>query len=267
MAETEPRVLCVMLTRDREALAAKAFQCFMAQTYRNRRLFVLNTGEKDWLAQGMYGDVGVYGEHMPQPPGKSIGSLRNSANDYGNQRCLDADIIAHWDDDDWSHPNRLTEQVALLQASGADAVGYNEMLFWRAPRLTFEERGSTSRPGEAWLYSNPRPNYALGTSLCYWRKTWERSPFTDGPKPEGISEYHHWFAVNNRIRVEAITSMGHPKCQARTGEYCSDPSPRMVARIHGLNTGSYDIEEQIKSGSREWERVPSWDARVAEILK
>jgi hypothetical protein len=120
-----------------------------------------------------------------------------------------------------------------------------------------------SRNDEAWLYSNPRPNYALGTSLCYWCKTWERSPFTDGPKPEGTSEYHHWFAVNNRIRVESVGSIEGTKIT----EVDTRIEPRMIARIHGTNTGSYDIEAQIKGGSREWKRVPSWDARVRDILE
>jgi hypothetical protein len=174
----------------------------------------------------------------------SIGWLRNEA----NTSFPSVDIIAHFDDDDWSHPNRLTEQVALLQASGADAVGYNEMLFWRNQLWD-------GGPGDAWLYSNPRPNYALGTSLCYWRKAWERSPFTDGPKPEGTSEYHHWFKQGG-VTVASKSSFGG-----------SEGEPRMVARIHGKNFGAYDIEKQIAGGSREWKRVPSWDARVRSILE
>jgi hypothetical protein len=242
MGATEPRVLCVMLTRDRHELAKRAVECFRQQTYDpcKRFLAILDTGDSSWFDARSDSENEM---HFRWETKGSIGWLRNEA----NTSFPSVDIIAHFDDDDWSHPNRLTEQVALLQASGADAVGYNEMLFWRNQLWD-------GGPGDAWLYSNPRPNYALGTSLCYWRKAWERSPFTDGPKPEGTSEYHHWFKQGG-VTVASKSSFGG-----------SEGEPRMVARIHGKNFGAYDIEKQIASGSREWKRVPAWDARVREIL-
>ena len=155
----EPLVCCIMLTRDRPAMARRAVECFRAQTYERASMICLDTGAGD--------NVSVQHYHMPMWADRSIGALRNEA----NAMVGSADIIAHWDDDDWSHPHRLAEQVALLQASGADVVGYRDMLFW------------DQRPGAfcgAWLYSNPLTRgYALGTSLMYWRKTWKRCPFDD----------------------------------------------------------------------------------------
>lgn len=253
--KTEPRVICVLLTRDRPELAKRAVDCFKAQTYENKRLFVFNTGRDDWLRQ----EELVYSEHYPHFANETIGELRNFANSYSNPNCLKGDIIAHWDDDDYSPPHRLTEQVALLQASGADAVGYNEMLFWRTPPVTGNDW--TKNPpvdyGEAWLYTNHRPGYVLGTSLMYWRSVWEAKPFPDLPKaPGGTGEDTEWICGLKVIAQDFATRRDY-----------ADTSPRMVARIHGQNYGTYNLEEQIAQGSQEWRRVPQWDIRVRELLK
>lgn len=260
----QPSVTMVMLYADRPQFLAQALACFRTQTYQNKWLLIYNNG-RDPLDLGLFPNEALVQDHGY--PGRSIGVLRNTANGFAK-----TDILAHLDVDDWSQPNRVTEQVALLQASGANCVGMNKMLFWRDPAFRFANPGdpsTTAFPGEAWLYSNPRPNYALGTSLCYWRKTWECSPFTDGPKPNGTSEYHHWFALNSGVRVHGVTSFG--------GDISLPPSvvppehdgyaPRMIARIHGGNTGQYDLEKLIAGGSREWKRAANWDTRVAEILK
>ena len=61
--------------------------------------------------------------------------LRNFAGEANGPAWM-PEILIHWDDDDYSHPNRIAEQVALLQSSGADAtVGFREMLFWREDAL------------------------------------------------------------------------------------------------------------------------------------
>jgi hypothetical protein len=180
------------------------------------------------------------------------------------------DILIHWDDDDWSHPNRIAEQVALLQASGADCVGYNEMLFWREPGVGRDKDGTSrgcpicqtlpcSCDGQAWLYTGTRGGVpALGTSLCYWRKTWERHHFAN--ETQGVED--HWLREKNVVGVSSLDLRipGTPIMQER--------APRMIARIHGGNTSNgYDLEKHVAQGSREWKRVPEWDARVREILK
>lgn len=276
----EPRVLCVMLTRDRPQMARQAVECFNRQTYRNKGLVIWDTGTE--IKEIIQPNTWHVGPDESYSGPRTIGQLRNNAIYWASASIAPANIFVNWDDDDWSHPNRLKEQVALLQASGADAVGYNEMLFWRTPStwecIRHGEAGCETctdpqLAGEAWLYSNPRPNYALGTSLMYWRKTWEQSPFTDGPKPGGTSEYHHWFGPGSGVRVAAVSAQGvvtitnwGPPVNQRTYGNCGE-EPRMIARIHGGNTGQYDLENLIASGSEEWKRVPAWDNRVRDILE
>lgn len=228
-------VLCVMLTRDRREMARKAIECFRAQTYVNKRLLVLDTGN-----QSCCGYPGDYGEVRHEWANLSlqswtIGRLRNEA----IARAGQCDIVVHFDDDDYSHPNRLAEQVELLGASGADAVGYNSMLFW------------DQRPGVfagAWFYRHPDPTYCLGTSLCYWRKTWERKPFADTSRGEDR-------LFINGLKTVGTSSVGRGAVTA--------VAPRMIARIHGGNTCSR-IDPSVPD---QWRRAPLFDGCCREKMK
>ena len=49
-------------------------------------------------------------------------------------------LIAHWDDDDWQAPDRLSRQVQALRDSNAMVTGSRQLLHYDLMR------------GEAWLY-------------------------------------------------------------------------------------------------------------------
>lgn len=240
---SEPLVCAVMLTKDRSEMAARAVRAFREQTYPNAQLFVLDTGEK--CARGTpYGEPLATTVWMPEQGrlNRSIGQLRNGA-----LRCalgyFTFDVVVTWDDDDVSHPHRIAEQVAHLQASGADVVGYNELLFWRDP-ISMSDR--YERPGEAWLwkYASGRP----GSSFCYKRSTWELKPFPDLPKnAEGSGEDVRW-ALG--LKVELVSSL--------------NPEPRLLCSIHAGNSQSYD--ELIRK-SENWKRAPEWDLYCQEKMK
>src|SRR6266704_272750 len=130
-AVAPPSVCCIMLTRDRLEYARRAVECFRSQTYPEKKLLVYDTAKwpayqafSSWPANALY-------FHAPRFD-LAIGALRNEATQFAiDEGESDIDIVIHWDDDDWSHPNRIIEQVELLQFTGCDCVGYREMLFWR----------------------------------------------------------------------------------------------------------------------------------------
>lgn len=99
---------------------------------------------------------GVRLEHVRRMP---LGHKRNYACSVAS-----GDIICHWDDDDWSDPLRIAQQVDLLLSSDADLVGYHSMFF------------ADERCSRAWVYFNS-VDYALGTSFCYRAAFWDRCPF------------------------------------------------------------------------------------------
>ena len=210
-----PRVAAICLTANRPEMMARAVRSFESQTYGRKRLIIFDTGE-------IVRYHGHFQHCVVGGPAMTIGALRNESN-----RLTDKDeILVHWDDDDLSHPNRITEQVALLQASGADAVGYSDMLFWH------------ETPGEAWRYRAGKRNYALGTSLCYWRSTWETKPFPDLP----VGEDTEW---QRNLKVTAVSSIGS--------------SPLMVASIHGGNTNMAGYKINLTGKCEEFKREPEFD--------
>lgn len=231
-------VVAVMLADGRLEMALRALRSFQAQTYESKRLLIYETGTKP-VTLPWHQDI----QHFMQPraEGQTIGELRNAANEHA--RKLGAAIIVHWDSDDWSAPDRIAEQVALLEASGGDGaglvqcVGMNSMMFWRE-----QER-------EAWLYSNPLPHYALGTSLCYWTDFWKRNPFTANRGEE--SEFAHWLQPG-------ITWGG-----------C--PADLVIASIHAGNQhrNPYRRELMVANEAQggEWRRATEHDERIAKIME
>lgn len=231
-----PTVCAVMLTCDRPELAARAVACFRRQTYERKRLLVYDTG-LEYDCPASWGDV-VY----ESCGGRTIGALRNAANGHSEDN-----IFLHWDDDDWSHPRRIEEQVRLLQTSGTECVGYREALFLRTPST------------ESWIYSVPNPSWVIGASLCYWAETWRKHPFPDLPKRNAAGEYGSSEDVVWRrniaclgvsaIEDSSLTPDGWWREEHAIGE------PRLICRIHGRNTMKYEIEKYPET----WTRIPTWD--------
>jgi hypothetical protein len=280
---SEPLVVCVMLTRDRHAMAMRAVEAFRAQTYANRRLLIYNTGGPplNTFCQHVHERIATRrcnpdGSECGPFERETIGELRNFANQ--TRLATEADILIHWDDDDLSHPNRISEQVALLQSSGKECVGYREVLFWDSrPAVWKLERNDPSGypaaggfVNEAWLYSNRDSRYCIGASLCYWRRVWERRPFEALPKNrEGLTEDNAWLRGVDSL---GISSMAELPADLRS-EYRQEVAteikrfqPRLICSIHGANSQPYDIEATIARGATEWRRVPEWDGFCRDFM-
>lgn len=240
----QPLVTAVLLTANRPEMTRRAIDSFWRQTYSNKNLLMLNSGDTLSFPE--------FPLHLCTSSGKSVGELRNLANAAGSGK-----IIAHWDSDDLSHPNRLAEQVALLQSSGRECVGYREVLFWNT-RGTSDAGGHlvTSTPGgEAWIYRNPYdPSYCVGASLCYWRSAWERRPF----EHVSAGEDTRWLMG---VKSLGFSAFGHPEAVAQG---FIDRDWRMVCQIHAGSTTQGTPPREKKA---EWERVPQWDSCCRERMK
>jgi glycosyltransferase involved in cell wall biosynthesis len=147
-------VTCLCLTKDRRSWLPAAIRCFEAQSYANRELLILADGAdvRDLLPA----NDSIRLIHLAEA--RQIGSKRN----FGCARAA-GELICHWDDDDYSAPERLAEQVGILVEQPQYSVtGYHSMRFTDGPN---------------WFLYSGMSNYALGTSLCYRRSWWERNPF------------------------------------------------------------------------------------------
>lgn len=195
-------VSCILPTRDRREYIAQAVACFLSQTYTMRELVVVDNGNpvRDLIPSGL----NVIYKHVGDEP-LTVGEMRNRACELAR-----GELIAHWDDDDWSHPARLREQVRLLIGAGAAVTGYHNM--------TFVDEDTR----EAWLYQSGG-GYALGTSLVYTRPYWRANRFRttdeDG-KPMLVGEDGAFIQTAQRKGTLAAV----------------DVTDRMLARIHSKNT-------------------------------
>jgi len=159
-----PLISCLMPTADRRNFLPSAISCFLDQTYRARELVVVDDGDEaiEDLVTGRPDVRYVRLAHRTV-----LGEKRNIAAEIAR-----GELLAHWDDDDWSHPERLARQVAAL-ASSVDACGLSELLWWEPANQ------------RAWRYryAGHRP-WVAGNTLAYRKDAWLRSPFPALPVGE-----------------------------------------------------------------------------------
>ncbi len=205
---TDPLICCICLDPGgRPDFTARAKRSFASQSYSEKTsMFVDTAGSK-----------------------LSIGALRNGAVDV-ILRKRPSDIIAHWDWDDWSAPDRLQYQLDFMRSTGVPVVGFNDMAFYDAVR------------DRVLYYDSRMTNYALGTSLFYKREAWERVKFPD-ITPEDTTWQHQ---------------IGHDNIRG-----CSsivDGKPMMIQVLHGGNAAANASGAIFEKASAELEK------QVREIL-
>ena len=265
-------VCCILLVNGREAMVQRAVDCFEAQSYESRALIVFDTGipRVDIRVNKLGRPVYMVGSVESDCAHLTIGRLRNIAN--GHASAVGCDLIAHWDSDDWSHPRRLEEQVALLEASSKACVGYRELIFWDTRAIAIDDPRCVSAwqavPGssdetprnEAWIYRNHQANWAAGASLLYRRDLWESQPFDDAPH-----EDQRWMMTPLLSRnCFGISCKIKPFGDAATMRQLCDP--RMICQIHGSNSEAYDRGVMLRNLDV-WRRAPEFDEYAERTMK
>jgi Methyltransferase domain/Glycosyl transferase family 2 len=155
-----PLVSCIMPTADRRPLVAHSIRYFMRQDYPNRELIIMDDGI-DAIADLVPEDGRI--SYLRLTKRCTIGEKRNLACERSR-----GELIAHWDDDDWSADWRLSYQVNALSDSGTkSACGLASILYYDPCR----ER--------AWCYVYPehRRRWVAGNTLCYRKELWQRHRF------------------------------------------------------------------------------------------
>jgi glycosyltransferase involved in cell wall biosynthesis len=167
--------------------------CFLSQTHPEKHLLiVVEKGEAiEDLAPCDPRVAIVY-----SPRGLTLGAKRNYACEAAT-----GELIAHFDDDDWSAPGRLADQVRILEETGLAMTGYRLMKF---------------TDGKHWWRYNGSPDYALGTSLCYRKAWWKANRYPPIP-----------IASDSKVVYAA---------QAQKQLAVADPRDLMVASVHPAKT-------------------------------
>jgi glycosyltransferase involved in cell wall biosynthesis len=155
-----PLVTCIMPTANRRAFVPAAIAQFLAQDYPNKELLVLDNGRES-VADLVPDHPAI--RYIEEHSLRTLGALRNRACELAR-----GDIIAHWDDDDWYPPDRLSRQVEALDHHRADVCGSSRVYFLDAARR------------RAWEYAfRSSKLWVAGATLAYRKSFWERSRFRE----------------------------------------------------------------------------------------
>jgi glycosyltransferase involved in cell wall biosynthesis len=153
-------VSCIMPTRDRRSFVPRALAQFLAQDYPHRELIVVDDG-MDSIADLVPEDPRI--RVVRRDRRMTVGAKRNLACELAA-----GDVLAHWDDDDWMAPWRLTYQMEAI-ANGAVVCGLARLYFYdEEHRRAWEYR-----------YTPATRGWVAGATLCYRRDVWRTHRFPD----------------------------------------------------------------------------------------
>lgn len=176
-----PLVSCIMPTADRRRFVPLAIEYFLRQDYAPRELLVVDDG-RDPVEDLIPADARI--RYLRVAPGMTLGAKRNWACEQAR-----GEIVAHWDDDDWHAPRRLSVQMEAMRPDEVEVCGIDHLLFFHPDT------------GRAWEYRYPREQrrWLSGSSLVYRRRFWETHPFPS--VNVGEDARFVWSGAPERMRV------------------------------------------------------------------
>lgn len=228
-----PLVTAVMITgKDpaRQPLAEAAIRSFFLQDYPNKKLLIVTDG---------YSLMSHIGKTYPEEsralitelraPKQTLGGLRNVALDY-----FDSPFYIQWDDDDWSSPTRISDQ---LSACVEGALRENRLP--RPVTLRYQVRYSFET-NSAYVYTGGSPGIH-GTVL---------HPKTDF-RYETIGKHEDSHFLNLFGQVDVFRN-----------------TPSLYLRFHhGANTWSQShIMRQYAGQTDKWELDPAASLYLKSVL-
>lgn len=161
MNKDSPLVSCIMPTFNRRLYVPRAIEYFLSQDYPDRELIIVDDGT-DKIKDLIPRDPRIVYRQLNHK--HTIGAKRNLAIKEAR-----GEILAHWDDDDWFAPWRLTYQVEHLLKEDADICGLSRLFFYN------------QESDVAWEYvypENMKPWLSSGT-FCYQRNFFKKNAFPD----------------------------------------------------------------------------------------
>src|ERR1700730_15074134 len=119
-----PKVSCILPTGYGEKYVYGAIKCFLDQTYPGELELVVVDNNIAPIKHLLPEDPRINYVRFHCMP-KSVGALRNIGTVYAT-----GEVCITVDEDDWSHPSRVAQQVERLLSSNQAVTGWDSLLFW-----------------------------------------------------------------------------------------------------------------------------------------
>jgi glycosyltransferase involved in cell wall biosynthesis len=106
-----------MITDDRLGKFTQSFACYCNQEYIEKELVVITSGSDEYV-EGLRRTIGERSDVsvVPVRGHFTLGALRQFSVQHAS-----GPLICQWDDDDYSHPKRLSQQIGAMKEAGARA--------------------------------------------------------------------------------------------------------------------------------------------------
>lgn len=213
------KVSCVMPSRGDPNFLRAAIDCYLKQTYEDKELLIgLDGPDHPMVSFDICNNIHFYYtqvEHM------NLGQKRNWLNDMTK-----GDLICHFDDDDWSSPDRLKVLVTELLCSRCSLVGLKNMIYYDI------------NLNQSFYYKGFLKDYVLANSILYRKGLWQTTPFPElqvGQVTQWIITHHS--TVSTIDRDDLMISRIHK----------NNNSPKSFNRfLHGIIPDGFVQNEQLR---------------------
>lgn len=151
-------VTALCTTRNRRVWLPQAIRCFLSQTYPASHLKMVIVADGESIADIVPRDPRITLCVLPDEQRVRVLGIKKNI----GVAFAATDLVCMFDDDDWSAPTRVADQVSRIESTGKQVTGYRSMLF---------------TDGKVWWRYNGERMFALGTSLCFYKSWWKDNMF------------------------------------------------------------------------------------------
>lgn len=133
-----PQVTAIMCTYGRFSCVERAVNCFLAQTYPNKRLLIFNTDEESpYIVSPHLKDERIWvinnsHDFLTKKPYDNVGSIRRDALTISFYRN---GLVVTWDDDDIYLPHFMEQAVDRMQETGLPSFKPAQSFFYSGNNL------------------------------------------------------------------------------------------------------------------------------------
>lgn len=193
-------VTCLQLSYGRPTLSIEAVECFLRQTYQNKKLIIINTHPSPVYFEKEYPNIEV---HNIKPLNRLSDIYR-----YGLD-LIQSEYFCIWDDDDLFLPWHIEERMNYaIEHPENDAIGHKWCLF--SCDGIIRELSQNIFVAQ-YLYKNNgiRPDAGLSCWDVNWHfKPWKRANYSWPLKPSYV---YRWETGENHISGGAADEEGQHK--------------------------------------------------------